>query len=193
MDIPNTLLRGHRDGKFKPKLTEVERYQALACVIKGIKYDAVAATFGVDRRTVNHMANRYSKHYKDVRRKLEELGEQEFLDTYFDEKVLDRLKTATMLAKPEPEPTAERRPNARASGKKGIHIVHPEQCRYNHRLEIGYRADADPVGWWYRDLDGPDPDTWLNCGPDTMFTSQQCFAAAQLEIIDAMEVKSHDD
>lgn len=191
MQIPATMLRNGGDGKFKPKLTDRERCEALACVVRGIKYDIVAAAFGVDRRTLNHMSNRFSKHYKNVRRELERLGKDAFLREYFTESVLDRLKRLELSKVPdragEGITTQSSGASRRARGKAGIHLVRPEQCSYNHRIEIAWRdkTDDSPEGWWYRDLDGPDSDMWLNCGPDSLLTSQACFVACQTEIIDA--------
>lgn len=188
--IPPSLMGGS-DGKFKAKLDFAERCSALAAVRAGIKKDVVAAAFGVDRRTISHMVNPYSKHYKQLRDEEKKLGPDEFKLRYFDEKTLIRIQKAALpIEKKEEAEVAG--PNARSRAKAGIQVVRPEQCTYNHRLEIAFRTGQTPIGgtivqegWWYRDLDGPDPDEWCRGDDASLMTSVACLNYAKGNIYDA--------
>lgn len=179
------------DGKFQAKLDFGLRCNAFAAVLAGIKKDVVASAFGVDRRTISHMVNPYSKHYKRVREEVDKMGPAAFKLKFFDEKTLERIRSAklpTATPKEERDPNA---PNARAKSKAGIQTVKPEQCSYNHRLEIVFRAavfldgPVSAAGWWYRDLDGPDAEEWCRGDDASLLTSQACLAYAERNIYDA--------
>ena len=182
---PAALASG--DGKFQAKLDFKLRCNAFAAVLAGIKKDIVASAFGIDRRTISHMVNPQSKHYKRLREEVNKMGPQAFKLQYFDEETLERIRHAKI---PEPTPKGEPRdpnvPNARAKSKAGIQTVKPEQCSYNHRLEIAFRPEYMdlPAGWQYRDLDGPEPEQWCNNGPASLLTSQACLAEAERNIYD---------
>jgi len=177
------------DGKFKAKLTQEDRYRAMAAVLTGIRKDVVAAAFGIDRRTISHMTNEYSKHYKSTREKVKQLGQGEFIRQFFDEDTLKKIQTVDLgTVQPSgPSSPGPNAPNPRASSKKGINVVKPEQCRHNHRIMIAFRpAIGDSAaGWWYQDLDGPNPTEWCRGDDSSLMTSQHCLAAAEAEIYDA--------
>lgn len=178
--IPAEFLAGN-DGKFKAKLDEADRMRCLASVMAGIKKDIVAVAFGIDRRTVSHMTNPYSKHYKSLRDKAKAMGEKAFVKEHFDEIALERIRSAKP-PKAEAEKTGG--PNIRAKSKAGVNVVRPEQCSYSHRINVAFRQEPEP-GWWYQDLDGPDPQEWCRGDAASMQTSQDCLMAAEAVIYDA--------
>lgn len=179
-------LKAANDGKFNAKLTEAERFSALAAVLTGIKKDVVAAAFGIDRRTISHMTNPTSKHYKSTREKVQQMGNKAFIEKYFDEKTLLRIQKAALpdARTDGTEPVAG--PNPRAKAKAGINVIKPEQCAYNHRVMVQFRKEEPDVlpGWWYKDMDGPNPEEWCRGDDASMITSQSCLAAASSEIYD---------
>lgn len=190
--IPKEAMTNGRTGKFASKLTFEERCAVLACVVYGVSRPIVAAAFSINRRTVTHVCNEHSIHYKDTRKKLKELGKEEFIKEYLTESVALKIKEATSLGVVQhhsSDVTPGTVPSARASRMAGIQVVKPEQCAYSHRLEIAWRNEEtgidEPMGWWYRDLDSKEgPDVWLHNGPDSLMTSQACLKAAEINLLD---------
>lgn len=187
--IPAKAMRSAYDGKFKAKLDRDDRLGALAAIVHGVRREVVARAFGVDRRTISHMANTSSKHYRDIRQELNKLGNEDFVKKYFTESVLRRIQNVPLGdAAPQQDVTALA-PNPRAKSKAGIQVVRPEQCRFNHRVEIKFWAAGDDhptTGWWYRDLDGDDPEKWLRNDDESLMTSQACLIAAEANLTDPM-------
>lgn len=189
--IPPNLLATD-DGKFKPKLDVLNRYRALAAVRSGIKKEIVAAAFGIDRRTISHMTNPQSKHYKSTREKELSMGTKAFVQEYFDEWTLQKI-LLTDLSKIQPSGSVSQddgtpKPNPRAKSKAGINVVKPEQCKYNHRVDVKFfeaGKGQHQEGWWYRDMDGPNPDEWCRGDDGSLMTSQDCLRAAEESIYDA--------
>lgn len=179
-EIPQHLLRRAPDkADFQAKLTEAERCGILALHIKGVRVDALALAFNIHKRTVGHIVNPHSTHYKTTRAEHKRLGTEDFLAKYATEEVVQRI-----LSVPVPA-VGRRAPDASHHRKAGIHVVKPEQCAYSHRLEIRYLDDRDPVGWYYRDLDSKGaPGAWFHNGPDSLATSQACLALAEVELTD---------
>lgn len=185
--IPAELLKTN-DGKFKPKLDEHDRLRALASVRSGIKKDIVAAAFGIDRRTISHMTNPFSPHYKALREKELVMGPNAFILEYFDETALERIKKATLPPKDGVVDDGIPKPNARSKAKAGVNVVKPDQCKYNHRIHIAFRHQGDycnATGWWYQDMDGPDPTEWYRGDDASLMTSNACLNAAMEAIYDA--------
>lgn len=183
-------------SKFSPKLEFAERCAALALVRAGVDVRIVAAALDVDRRTVRHIANPSSVHYRQVRKEMENLGTIDFTVKYVTPEIVAKVEAAKIdpvIEQDDKEVVQARtaqdgRPNPRARGMAGIHVVRPEHCRMDHRIEIAYR-EADDVaetveGWHYRDLDSEMPDTWLHCGEESLLTSQNCKRMAEVNITD---------
>jgi len=189
-----TIIRGL--GRFDAKLTFDERCSVLALYISGIHRRVLAAAFGIDRRTVAHIYNKNSVHYKKVRARLQELGQAEFLRQYLTE---ESTRKAAAVANDPSVTLADREwraqpdtgmPSKRKNRKEGVHVVKPDQCEYSHRLVIQWfdeREESETTlsaGWWYQDLDGNNPEEWFHSGPESLLSSANALKMAQTEIID---------
>lgn len=192
--IPRDAFVAASTGKFQSKMTFDERCQVLALLTAGVARITVAAAFSVDRRTVTHICNTNSPHYKNVRAKLRELGKEEFIKAYVTEDVAKKVAEAHARVQ-EDAPAPHSAPSVRSAGAAGIHTVKPEQCAYTHRLEIAYfdgstNSHGDPketgdIGWHYRDLDDKThPDVWLHNGEASLMTSQAALKAAIANLTD---------
>jgi hypothetical protein len=194
-----TIMRGQ--GRFEAKLSFDERCSVLALYMSGIHRRVLASAFGIDRRTVAHIYNKNSIHYKNVRSKLEELGRDAFIQRYLTEEASERV--TAVANNPEvtlsddqlrKEPVKPPVPNKRRNRRAGINMLTPPQCDYSHRVMIAWRDQTyDPVsgvdlpeGWWYQDMDGNNPDEWFYSGPQSLLSSSNALKAAELEIIDRL-------
>lgn len=177
--IPQHLLKRSPDNdEFRPKLSDHERCSVLALHLMGVKTEALAMAYGLNRRTVTHICNSSSTHYKETRKERKRMGDEAFIEKYADEAARQRLLSVSN--KPN---LKSRKADARERRKAGIHVVKPEQCAHSHRLEIAYREDGDPPGWYYRDLDSEDQG-WYHNGVDSLASSQNCLALAQANLTD---------
>ena len=194
-----TIIRGL--GRFDAKLTFDERCSVLALYLSGIHRRVLAAAYGIDRRTVAHIYNKNSIHYKAVRKELENLGRDLFLQRYLTEEATRKAQSVANhpdVVLPDEnwrkQPDKATLPSKRKNRKEGVHVIKPDQCDYSHRVVIGYRyeeSDPDlgtvsPEGWWYQDLDGNNPDLWLHCGPESLLSSANALRFAEQEIIDKL-------
>lgn len=203
-NLPPHVFSDRRD-KYRQKLTFEERCQVLALMRQGLNRNVVAIAFDIGRQTVSHIANDTSPHYRSVREEYKKLGHEEFVGKYLTQEAVDRVsaaahhpdvhKTAREERKAKAEP--ETGPNHRATKHAGFHTVKPEQCAYSHRIEIKWFDAGDPIndpadvntrvsmpGWFYRDLDGDDPDVWLHSGPESLLTSTKAYEHALLNLMD---------
>lgn len=191
---PQAFREQKRTDQFAPKLEFEDRCAILALLRAGIRRPLLSAVFNVDRRTVGHIGNTASPHYKDVRKERERLGEVAFREKYLTETVLAKVKAVAEEYQPpeenRPNPaTNPHEPSRRAAGKSGINTVKPDQCRYSHRLDIQWRGlgeayDDSPAGWYYRDLDSSDTEAWLHNGDESRKTSHSCLAEAVANLTD---------
>lgn len=184
--IPQENFVKHQTGKFAPKLNDEERCAILALVKSGVRRERIAAAYGLDRRTVGHIANPQSPRYKEIRNKYKAMGHDDFVKEFLTEEVA--LKIAA-LPEDEKHPAPKTgAPSARANRLAGIHKVKPEQCEYEHRIEIKYfiAGDHHPLeGWYYRDLDSKtNPEQWFHNGPESMKSSHACYDAAVENLLD---------
>ncbi len=178
--IPDTSFKAVNVGKFAPKLNTEERCAVLALVRAGIRREVVAAAFGVDRRTVGHIANPSSLRYRETRNTYTNLGHDEFLKRYITEEVAQRV--AKVSDAPVVEDTSLK-VSSRANRMAGEHRVKPPQCEYEHHIEIAFMEVDGVKGWYYRDIDS-DPDTWLHNGDDSRKTSHACYGAVLENLVD---------
>lgn len=180
-DLPAELLRPtNNTGQFEPKLTDAERCAVLAAYHAGVKAEALALAYGLNRRTVGHITNPYSKHYRATRKEMDKLGREAFIGQYFTADV--RKKLIGVAKRPE---LATKRAQANANRKAGIHVVKPDQCAYSHRLEVRYFDDREPRGWYVRDLDSKtDPELYYHNGQDSLASSQNALALAEANLTD---------
>lgn len=185
-----TIMRGL--GRFEAKLTFDERCSVLALYLSGVHRRVLALAFGVDRRTVAHIYNKSSPHYKNVRLELNRLGREAFLKQYLTEDATRRV--AEVADRPEvtlsddylkKENKAPNIPSKKWHRKAGVNVLKPEQCEYSHRVVIAWREEPNP-GWYYQDLDGNDPDAWLHSGPESLLSSSNALKGAELEIMDRL-------
>lgn len=192
-----TIIRGM--GRFDAKLTFDERCSVLALYLSGVHRRVLALAFGIDRRTVAHIYNRKSIHYKAVRNRLQELGQAEFLKQYLTEWATEKVaKVANdpsiTLADKEyrAQPDKGVHPNKRKNRNEGLHVVKPDQCEHTHRIMIQWFDERPiegteqtlPAGWWYKDMDGNAPDEWVHSGPESLLSSSNALKMAEEEILD---------
>lgn len=84
-----------RNSKYAPKLTYVERCEALALAMSGdLDRRQIAAAYGINRATMAYIVNKSSPHYKDVRKEYHELGHDRFLRQYMTPAVIERYMAA---------------------------------------------------------------------------------------------------
>jgi hypothetical protein len=182
-------------GRFAPKLNHEERCQLLACYLKGVNRRLLAVAFGINRRTVTHIYNTNSPHYKDVRKELEMLGRDAFINKYLSEDVANRLKEAEnnkrtqvlmQLNDKEEMQLANRliTPNPKRTKDAGLHVIHPDHCEYSHRVRIGWVNGFHGEGWYYKDLDGAFPEEWMHSGKESLLSSTTALAGAEVEVQD---------
>ncbi len=172
------------DNKFAPKLDFKRRCEILALVGLNITRDVIAEIYRVDRRTVTHIANPNSPHYKTVKRERIRLGADKFRELYLEEDTLNRA-LAYRATKAKITPVN----NMYANGKMGIHNVRGPMCSYDHRVAIGWREVDEKIhvaGWYYKDLDGDNPEDWFCCSDESLKTSAACYAAMIDDITDPM-------
>ena len=171
-----------QEGKFRPKLDFAQRCEILALYRRGVGRNVLADAFGIDRRTVTHIQNQNSVHYKSVRDRYAELGKEVFEREYITE--AGSLKVAEQLGKqPKADPT---KPNRNAGRHAGINIVDGTYCERPHRVDVQWLADgAAGPGWYYQDLDGPAPELWTYTNETSLLTSTNCLRALKDEISDA--------
>lgn len=184
--IPQGNFIKHHTGKFAPKLNDDERCAILALVKSGLRRERVAAAYGLDRRTVGHIANPQSPRYKEIRNKYKAMGHDDFVKEYLTEEVA--LKIASLPADETTAPKMDTSaPSPRANRLAGSHKVKPEQCEYEHRLEIKYCKAGEETefeGWHFRDLDSKNPESWFHNGPESLRSSHACYDAAVENLLD---------
>jgi len=166
-------------GKFAPKLDFTRRCEVLALHRAGITNEAIAAMYGIDRRTVVHIYTERSPHYKKVREEEIGLGRERFQATYLTQ---DNLTKAQSY-----RDTKQDMNNKYANRKAGVNVVRGPMCDLNHRVMIQWLeidGDIEVAGWYYRDLDGDFPDKWFSCGDESLKTSQACYMAMLKDITD---------
>lgn len=176
--LPSSVIRGTSNTRFAPKLTDDDRRAILALDKAKVSRHVIAAVYNVDRRTVGHVCNPHSPHYRGVRNDYKNMGHDEFLVKYLTADVVAKVKEYKPDL-PAPSPSVKGS-SARYKAKAGLHKVQPEQCSYEHHIEIAFQPTMDPPGWYYRDLDHPEQ--WLHNGPDSLVSSQAAlhFAVSNL-------------
>ena len=165
-------------GKFAAKLSFAQRCEILAFYHNGVSRQHLADAFGIDRRTVTHIQNAQSKHYRDVRAEYKKLGHDAFLRQYVTE--AGALKIAKVV---EGKNLIEGVPRKAANKCRGAHNIKTEFMEHSHRIMIEWQ-DAGTIGpgWYYQDLDGPTPDQWFHNGADSTMTSNACLQAVKENI-----------
>jgi hypothetical protein len=171
-------------GRFAPKLDFAQRCEILALYKQGVGRKILADAFGIDRRTVTHIYNPASPHYKEVRAEFNRLGEEDFRNTYVTEGGAARVASAISIGEDEPSSNAEGR---RYRKHAGVNMVKTEYTKFEHRIMIDWRehqTGTEQPGWYYQDLDGDNPSMWLHNGPESMKTSQACLKAVKENLSD---------
>jgi hypothetical protein len=172
-----------RQGKYAHKLGFDQRCEILALYRTGVPRVALAEAYGIDRRTVTHIYNPRSSHYKDVKAEEEKLGKEAFQRQYITENGLNKLKTVMETF----VPVSDFRPIRNATKYRGVHVIETEQTTRPHRIIVQYReAGIDNVGagWYYQDRDGQVPEQWLHNGEESRMTSKACLEAAREQLFD---------
>jgi hypothetical protein len=168
-------------SKFERKLTFKQQCEILALKRLGHTNEFLGAMYGIDRRTVTHMYNPTSNHYKAVREEEKRLGADRFLELYWNEELVAKLIAAEAVISNSSN-------NKSANRKKGLHIVQNDWCKSTHRVYIDWREppDVQEAGWYYRDLDSDFPDDWLYPAgvPEAKLNSQACYDGMLEDITD---------
>jgi hypothetical protein len=173
-------------NKFAAKLTFEQRCEILALHRLGITREAVASMYNIDRRTVTHICNPLSKHYKKVREMEVGLGVDRFRETYLNDETINK----ALAFRQEAETVAEVN-NKYAKGKAGVHVVKGKNCQMEHRVIIAWKdkeGDIEIAGWYYKDIDSDFPDNWFCTDNDSLKTSNACYVAMLTDITDKVEV-----
>ena len=168
-------------GKFAPKLDFTRRCEVLALHRAGITNEAIAAMYGIDRRTVVHIYTERSPHYKKVREEEIGLGRERFQATYLTQ---DNLTKALSYKEAKADQEVN---NKYANRKAGVHAVKGLMCNHEHHVIIQWHGKNDygwVPGWYYQDLDGDFPDKWFSCGDESLKTSQSCYTMMLQDITD---------
>jgi hypothetical protein len=173
-----------RVGKYAPKLSFEQRCEVLGLWRLGYTRESLSRIYGVDRRTITHVYNQQSPHYKNVRVELLRMGLDNFLAKYVTPEVQARAQAFI-------EHNKEEFNNPRANKKAGLHTVRNDMCKYDHRVTIGWVeagvGNVEVSGWYYRDLDSEWPDAWFTAGgPESLRNSQSCYAAMMEDIADKL-------
>jgi len=194
-----TIMRGQ--GRFEAKLTFEERCSVLALYMSGVNRRVLAIAFGIDRRTVAHIYNPHSIHYKSVRAEANSMGRELFMRRYLTEEAIQRVESVANHPRvtlsddqTREKPSTANLPSRKRNRREGMHVLKPDQCEYSHRVVIAWRDEITdvvsgnvlPMGWWYQDLDGNDPDEWFHSGPESLISSQNALLAAETELIDKL-------
>lgn len=180
--IPSNAVKSPRSDEFVAKLNPEERCQVLACADYGIKREIIAQAYGINRRTIGHIVNTASQRYRATRKERDQLGKDDFRAKYLTEEVAKRIAAVTPKPTAENAPADHSKPSVRANGKAGINVVKSEFLKTPHRIEVQFFETKDPPGWWYRDIDGAEPDEWFNNGEDSLRSSQACLKMAELNL-----------
>lgn len=176
-------LRSNTSDKFAPKLTFEQRCEVLALFRKGFSRELLSKLYRIDRRTITHIHNAKSTHYKNVREEEKRMGTANFMEKYLTPGVIK----VVLVARGEKQPDAVN--NKNANKKRGIHGLRNDFCDNDHRVIIKWvepseQADVEVAGWYYKDLDSEWPDMWLHSGPESMKNSQACYDGAKENIVD---------
>lgn len=185
IDFPEEAYR--KNSNFSAKLDEQERVAIIAMYRQGIRREILAAAFGVDKRTIGHITNPQSIHYKKARTRFEVLGlervKTEVITDEMKQKVVDATISLRTIKTKKVRETLEVSP--RSSNYAGFHTVRPDQCAYTHRIEIQYRDTPDEQpGWYVRDLESLNPELWFHNGATSLKSSKACYDAALLNMVD---------
>jgi hypothetical protein len=167
-------------GKFVPKLAFDIRCEILALYRQGVGRSVLAQAFGVDRRTITHIYTKKSPHYKNIRAEEDRLGTEEFCRTYITEAGVARI-SAIRDSDGGQDPNKPRKASNRAAG---FHNVRNEFTTNAHRILVEWRDNEEEFGWYYRDLDGENPEQWLHNGDESKMTSNDCLKALKDAIFD---------
>ena len=178
-----SAMRFTAESKFSAKLDFDQRCEILALHRAGISRVALAEAYGLDRRTVTHIYNPKSTHYKTVRAELEKLGPDEFQRRYITDNALTKLKNISVAEGAKEGPMAQKN----ATRFKGVHSVMNDAVIRAHRIIVAWRekgVDGQPAGWYYQDMDGDDPNVWRHNGDDSRMTSKACLEAVRENLVE---------
>ena len=167
--------------KFAAKLTFTKRCEILALHRMGYTNEILSKAYSVDRRTITHIHNGASPHYRKVREREIGMGRAAFSSFYLNAEVINRIESF--------KNQHMEGPNKLANRKQGLHHVKNNYCTYTHRVIIRWLEANEAygeAGWFYQDLDGDSPDKWFIAGADkkNTLTSQACYLTMVDEIMD---------
>jgi len=169
--------------KFMAKLSFDQRCEILALRHLGVRRDVLSKMYNVDRRTITHIYNPMSPHYKNVRAEEAGVGREAFRNTYVSNELL-----AIALEQSAPK---EEGNNKEANRMAGLHTVQGKNCTYAHRVYINWieagQHKIEVSGWYYRDVDSDFPEDWFTAGDaDSLKSSRACYMAMLNDISDKL-------
>lgn len=175
-------------GKYSHKLDFDQRCEILALYRSGVGRAILSEAYKIDRRTVTHIYNPNSKHYRAVREEENKLGKDLFLQKYITENALMKLRNVKPVAQIPLEPRREG-PLMKKSANKyaGVHHVKTDATDFEHRIIIQWREaelDNAGAGWYFKDADGADPERWLHNGDESRTSSVACLSAVRENLVD---------
>lgn len=172
------------DSKFSAKLDFDQRCEILALHRAGVSRVALAEAYGLDRRTITHIYNPKSTHYRNVREELVKLGPEEFQKRYITDNALTKLKNISISERSRGDgPMAQRN----ATRFKGVHAVTNDAVSRAHRIVVQWHEkgiDGLAPGWYYQDMDGDDPNAWRHNGDTSRLTSKACLDAVRENLVE---------
>ena len=171
-------------GKFAPKLSFTQRCEVLALFRIGCSRELLHKLYKVDRRTITHIYNPKSPHYKNVREEELRLGRENFIKEYATADVTAAAYNLLAATKNEGN-------NKNANKKRGVHNLQNDMCDKPHRVIIQWVTPEEyegieAAGWYYQDLDSEWPNDWFHGDAESLRTSQACYAHAQKDISDPL-------
>ena len=184
-------------GQFAAKLSMEERCGILAAYLSGVNRRILAVAFRINRRTVTHIYNPNSPHYNEVKKELFRMGKEEFVTRYFTESIAMRIKQAESDATAQKyagmtdkevseHPVGLIKPSQRRKAHEGYHTIKPDWCAYSHRIQVAWVAGHFGDGWYYKDLDGSFPDTWMHSGEESTISSTAALKGAEENVMDKL-------
>lgn len=164
--VPATLLRGHRDDtKFAPKLSFEQRCEVMAFYLAGFKIPALAAAFGLHRRTVSSIVSRNARYYKDVIEEFDRRGADDFKRVYLTEEGAKKLAAVADSDEVKMNEPAYRGLKATADGPdkrkntyQGVSTSSQGgkfEVAWKDKGEVDAVGELEESGWYYHDLEDP--------------------------------------
>jgi hypothetical protein len=125
------------------------------------------------------------------------MGHDAFVEKYVTDYIYKKLKSVEEAAENQAILNAKdgeatvmdtnlREPSKMRTRHEGFHTIQPSHCSYSHRIEIKWVNSYLGEGWYFRDMDGPNPNEWMNNGPESVLSSTAALHGAEQEVVDVI-------